>query len=328
MSYFSPRDVLLVAEEIADLKAILDGLPSALADAEAFAPYRSRLFGLEEELYYASVLDAAAQEGRIIDLRFTKLRQETTSVSANFLGSFLQSWQQFYDSVGQAVLGIPTKRGVIPQHVLRQTALEVQALPAGSFAVRMKFAAPWKERSQQIPLSNELGESNLPCDVFARIESLFSSSRDEAQLAEMARSLKSRVASNYSRILQLLDDGDINLTSAFVSKPHERIVHYAKLPVEVCKVARRTIEKISNVDVATLTFEGKLTGASLRTGMFEIDLGDDGTIAGKVDPEKPGLLKGVELGKCGRFIVLEKTETHVVTGESSVSHILSAFEGI
>lgn len=69
---------------------------------------------------------------------------------------------------------------------------------------------------------------------------------------------------------------------------------------------------------------GTLTSASLRTGTFEIDLGEDGIIAGKVDPASPRLLEGKHLGERYDFDLVERPRRQKLTEEISVEYTLLA----
>ena len=328
MNRLVPRSSTIVEEELKDLREYIDAVPDALRGSGAFQAYPSRIKALKEELYYARMAEDSLKEDSLIDLRFNALDRKIESVPALFLGSFLQLWQQFFDALGQTVLGTPTKRGVVQQSVLKQTRLEVVALPAGSFCVRLRAQGMNGEESDSEPFLNVANQPNNPLadKAFRMVEQLFDAAKTEDALSELIHTLKSRVASNYNRILQLLEENRYEITTAYLDSPQRREFRKASLSVDCSRSARRIIEKISDVEVETLILVGRLTGANLRTGAFEIDLEEEGTISGKVDPDKPNLLKGMELGKTFRFTLLEKTETHVVTGESSVSYQIIAIE--
>src|SRR5690349_17531769 len=62
------------------------------------------------------------------------------AINVDFLARFLASLQYATTSVGQAVAGEPTRRGIIPADIRQATALSVAATFAGSFGLHITAA--------------------------------------------------------------------------------------------------------------------------------------------------------------------------------------------
>ena len=107
-----------------------------------------------------------------------------------------------------------------------------------------------------------------------------------------------------------------------MDSPKKKVFRRATLSREASETASRTIVEISDIETEQEILIGKLSAANLRTGSFEIDLGDEGTISGKVDPERPNMLRGMKLGNELKVTILEKTETVLATGEKNISYQL------
>lgn len=325
MTEFYPRSDKLIKEEIRDLEAYLNGLPDELNQNYAFVPYQDRLTQLKDELYYSQLSEQTLISDSFVDLRFLA-GFETNSIPAQFLGTFLQIFQQLVDSLGQFIFDKPTKRGFIAQNILEKTQLQVVAFSHGSFAVRLKVGSKEKKAQQlkiDLPHDSDILENEL--QIFKKLEALLSSSESKDRLVEIISSMKSRVASNYSKLLQLLDENQYSISMALLNNKNKGKISKIQLKPKTCNYARQVIQEISDIEVETLSIRGKLTAANLRTGSFEIDLGEEGTIQGKVDPDRPKMLLGEELGSELIFKLLEKTETHLVTGETTVSYQLVSF---
>ncbi len=290
--------------EIADLRSYIDGLPEALRDGPYGAPNKARLDGLEGELATVELV-ATAQSTRlpVLDLRVRSEATRGHRLRASVVGNLLQSFQGLYSALGQAASGKPTTRGIIPNDVLEHT-LDVVAFAAGSFIARLALESP---PQTTIPTSN------LGLLAFDELERLVAAGDDHHELSGRFHALKGRVVSSYGKLLQLLvDDGadlDINL-----ARPNEASVRHLEVKAESAAKALPVIKSVKEPEAGdTISQPVILNAANRRTGTFEIDLGEDGILTGKV--RQVQLLEGVTIGKRYVFTLVEQITTNPLTDE-------------
>lgn len=304
------RPVELICEEIGDLAAYLRNLPPELRDSPYGAVYEQRLTVLRDELSQVQLAGLAA-EARCpaMDLRVNGIRTATGLIHAQFLGDLLQRWQAFFSAVAQAATGKPTSRGLIPAEVIEQSALMVTAFAEGSFITRL-LAAP----TEQLEITNGPSLSVRAFDDFAR---LHAAGANHHEVSVELHRMKGRVHSSYARLLQLVEGWDSTLTIS-MADPDSVDIRRAAITPEYARNVLPILRQVGSPEEASrLAVVGLLNAAHRRTGSFEIDLGDEGTISGRVD--RHDRLDGTVIGRRYEFVLAEVITADPITGNVETS---------
>jgi hypothetical protein len=304
------RTIDLIREEIGDLKAYLSNLPPALRDGPYGGVYEQRLTALRDELAQVELARLAA-EARCpaIDLRVNGARTASGSIHAQFLGDLLQRWQAFFSAIAQAATGKPTSRGQIPADVLDQSALMVTAFAHSSFVIRL-LAAP----SEQLEIPTGPVLALRAFDDFAR---LHAAGANHYEVSVQLHRMKGRVLSSYARLLQLIDGWDSTLTVS-MADPGSVDIRRAAITPEHARSVLPILRQVGSPEEANrLTVVGLLNAAHRRTGTFEIDLGHEGTMNGRVAEHDS--LDGTVIGRRYEFILAEVITTDSITGNVETS---------
>jgi len=304
------RPVDLIREEIGDLAAYLRNLPLSLRDSPYGQVYQQRLTALTDELAQVELARLAA-EARCpaIDLRVNGVQTACGTIHAQFLGDLLQRWQAFFSAVAQAATGKPTSRGLIPAEVLDQTALMVTAFAEGSFVTRL-LAGP----TDQLEIATGPLLSLRAFDDFAR---LHAAGANHHEVSVELHRMKGRVLSSYARLLQLIDGGDSTLTIN-MADPNSVDIRRAAITPEYARSVLPILRQVGSPEEASrLAVVGLLNAAHRRTGSFEIDLGDEGTMSGRVADHDA--LDGTVIGRRYEFILAEVITTDPITGNVETS---------
>ena len=310
-----PRPAQVVRDELRDLDAYLTGLPAEFRQPLLTEPYEARRAVLADELRRSELLETASSLAQnVIDLRLDNGPGGVHAVPASLLGQFIETWQSLFDALGQAVLGIQTKRGQVQREVSEHTSLLVHAFPRGSFVVRMAV---------QRPPQSDL-ERDVAIKAFEKFSFLVSAGADRNRLMAELTALRSRVASNYARLLELLERSTYEL-DVMIADPRHGSIHSSEHVAP--KVVPQILEQLRSIAASTeSTVEhlAILNAANARTGSFEIDLGEEGTLSGHVANERRDLLKGLEISKRYRFRLLERLLKDEMTGEFETMYFLES----
>jgi hypothetical protein len=265
---------------------------------------------LNDELAQVELARLAA-EARCpaIDLRVNGVQTAYGTIHAQLLGDLLQRWQAFFSAVAQAATGRPTSRGLIPAEVLDQTALMVTTFADGSFVTRL-LAGP----TEQLEIATGPLLSLRAFDDFAR---LHAAGANHHEVSVELHRMKGRVLSSYARLLQLIDVWDSTLTIS-MADPTSVDIRRASITPEYARNVLPILRQVGSPEEASrLAVVGLLNAAHRRTGSFEIDLGDEGTISGRVVDHDS--LEGTVIGRRYEFILAEVITTDPITGNVETS---------
>ena len=312
MTEYAPREAATVTEEIADLSRVLASFPLALTQTEAGRAYQHRLQELRSEFHEALLLQADLG-GTTIDARFDRLRG-LNALPASFIGRFLHAWQALFDSLGQAATGRITRAGSIAREITDQTRLLVQPFVSGSFVVRMAID------HESVPQVENLGR--IAFDLFER---LVEAGDGQRQLSLELTQLRSRVASNYAKLLQLLVEQQVDLDISLAVDTHKRSVRRARITSRLAGLTLPALQAAANAAREEVVIEAKLNMANARTGAFELDLGDEGTISGRAGSQAVSF-DGLQIGAIYRFFLLKIVTKSTTTGDYSDEYVLSQVE--
>jgi hypothetical protein len=208
-----------------------------------------------------------------------------------------------------AATGRPTIRGLIPAEVLDQTALMVTTFADGSFVTRL-LAGP----TEQLEIATGPLLSLRAFDDFAR---LHAAGANHHEVSVELHRMKGRVLSSYARLLQLIDVWDSTLTIS-MADPTSVDIRRASITPEYARNVLPILRQVGSPEEASrLAVVGLLNAAHRRTGSFEIDLGDEGTISGRVVDHDS--LDGTVIGRRYEFILAEVITTDPITGNVETS---------
>jgi hypothetical protein len=303
-----------IREEIGDLRDYLAGLPELMRQGTYGQTYRRRLDMLLEKLAESELAQvAAATHAPALDLRVdTQKAREPHRIPVQFLGDLLQCWQSLFSALGQAAAGKPTVRGLIPADIMRKTSLDVVAFAEGSFVTRLVL-----EDTRQTTL---LPEASLGLRAFEQFAQLCEAGDQHHDLSVQLHRLKGRVLSSYAKLLGLLDEWDASL---YLTLAEPEKTGLRRIRLDRARV-RAVLPVLSQVGAPEEEREqlvlGLLNAANRRTGTFEIDLGEEGTVSGRV--AKSDILDGKAIGNRYEFRVSEVVTKDPLTGSTGASWIL------
>lgn len=310
-----PRAVRVVEAESGDLIAYLGGLPQAMRAAGMFVAYDHRLARLHSEAAAARLSEYAATAS-VPCVGLCASSPWNNKLPAALLGELLSTFQQLYDAPGQAAAGRPPRRGVIPREIPDETRLMVASFSPGSFAVHMCAEG-----------GTQVNVSPLGVRAFDALSALDEADARQDSLRPALDRFKGRVAGAYARFLDLSQrtnsDVEIHLAVPSTDGVTTRSIY---MPVERARRIVPAIQQAASIQANVAEVHGILNAAHLRTCTFEIDLGEDGTLTGRADPSKVGLLEGLTLGRHYRFSLLETVAEDLMTGEIETSYLLVTVE--
>lgn len=303
-----------IREEIGDLRNYLAGLPEPLRKSAYGKTYRHRLSMLLDHLAEHELAQVAVDTSSpALDLRVEMQKTiDPHRIPVQFLGDLLQRWQSLYCALGQAAAGKPTVRGLIPAEIIRKTTLDVVAFAEGSFVTRLVL--------DDVDQPTLLPVTSLGLLAFEHFEQLCQAGAQHHDLSVQLHRLKGRVLSSYAKLLGLLDEWDasLDLTLAEPSNPVLRRVRLDRERVRLILPALRQVGAPEEEREQLLL--GVLNAANRRTGTFEVDLGEEGTVSGRVP--NSDILDGKTIGSRYEFRLSEVVTKDPLTGSTDASWLL------
>jgi hypothetical protein len=226
----------------------------------------------------------------------------------------LQRWQSLFSALGQAALGKPTSRGLIPAEILSGTTLDVLTFAEGSFITRVILEGP--------------SQTTLPAQhpgllAFEEFERLCAAGAKHHELSVQMHRLKGRVLSSYGRLLQTLVQWDASF-SATLAEPASQQLRRTSVS---SSIAREVLPMLGQVGAEARenpqSVVGLLNAANRRTGSFEVDLGEDGVLSGRVGAGA-NILEGVTIGQRYTFGLNEVITQDRLTGTLDATWLLES----
>ena len=190
----------------------------------------------------------------------------------------------------------------------------VTAFAVGSFSTRLLAG-----QSEQQQLELETGPV-LAIRAFNDFKKLHSAGANHHEVSVQLHRMKGRVLSSYARLLQLIDGWDSTLTIS-MADPDADCIRRAAITPEHARSVLPILRRVGSPEEASrLTVIGLLNAAHRRTGTFEIDLGEEGTMSGRVAEHDS--LDGTVIGNRYEFILAEVITTDPITGNVETSWTL------
>ena len=318
MNYL-PRDSRTVEQEIKDLDSLMSDIPAEASNAPFLAPYKKRLEFLREELFFAQIVEEKEKATIQIHVRLETAGNAHTA-SASMIGSLLNAWQDLIDSLGQAVLGKATTRGIIPLEIRKQTSLDLEAFAPGSFVIRL---IPHQAIEEQLDAFHD--SESLISQAFTEFLALTDSVSAPERLSDNLKRVKGRVAQHYGKLLEIVRASNTNIT-AVISEPGKSELRQTRVTTKTAADWSNSYKEAEALTRDIYEFTGRLTGANLRTGKFELDLGEEGVVAGEVEKGKELLLHDTQIGSRYRAEVAEICVANHATESQSSTYVLLNLE--
>jgi len=252
-------------DELRELRQRFDSAPGADTPS----------IGLMRRALDEQIREALITEHGMLDVVLEGLPVTDNSIDVQFLASFLGALQYAVTSVGQAVAGEPTRRGMIPGDIRRATALSLAATFTGSFGLHVIAAAP----EQQTETFDE--PTVLERSMSSMVEVLSVAGGGDAEgVHRLAAALGPRAFSGLQSFVQLLANGEVTASLEWRSPSYR--LSTSLTPNELS----RARDSMATTDVTTTEtiVIGRLVGASLVRGRFELETTGGVVFAGAVDP--------------------------------------------
>jgi hypothetical protein len=198
------------------------------------------------------------------------------TIDVQFLANVLGALQYAITSVGQSVVGEPTRRGVIPADIRRATALSVAATFAGSFGLHLTAAAP-EQQTEMFEGERTVLERSISSVV--EILSVAGGS-DTERLHKLGAALGPRAFTGLQSLVQLLANGEVTASIEWRSPSSSVSTNLSPNQLAQARDSMATTEVITTDTVII----GRLVGASLVRSRFELETTNGVVFAGAVDP--------------------------------------------
>jgi hypothetical protein len=199
------------------------------------------------------------------------------TINVEFLARFLTSLQNAATSVGQAMTGEPTRRGAIPADIRQATALSVAATFAGSFGLHITATevAPSVDILEDEQTVLERSVSSILETVNAAVAG------DNDVLQQKAASLGPRAFSGVRSLIQLLAGEEVTASIEWRSPSLQLTASLT--PSQLSRAGESMA--VTAVTQHDMVIVGRLVGASLVRGRFELETPNGVVLSGPVEPE-------------------------------------------
>ena len=223
-------------------------------------------------------------------------------IKAGFLGVFLSKAQSLINALAQAVEQKPTERGSIANSLVEDYRLLVAGTFPSSFGLRLRLHS-----------KHELGRLRLSqtAAVLDQFCALIDPNLGQAELVKAVAS--QRVKTHYYDLVEILGKEGAQMTVR------------TKTRLKGVKInAKKARDRVTWMDsltesTAILPLEGILTGGSIATNKFELEV-DEEYYRGRISPEAKAQMKNLKLGERVKAQVVETTffvEEAVVEGHAT-----------
>lgn len=291
----------------AQLEAFLATLPAGVTapPADDFAAglqwssWQNHRQELERELE-AARLDELAEADLMFAFSGAPVFQH--DIKAGFLGVFLSKTQSLINALAQAMEQKPTERGSIANSLVEDYRLLFAGTFPSSFGLRLRLHS-----------SNELGRLHLSqtAAVLDQFCTLIDPDLGQAELVKAVAS--QRVKTHYYDLVEILSKEGAQMTV----RTKARLKGF-KINAQQARDRATWMDSLTE-STATLPLVGILTGGSIATNKFELEV-DEEFYRGRISPEAKAQMKDLKLGERVTAEVIETTffaEEAVVEGHAT-----------
>lgn len=218
-------------------------------------------------------------------------------IKAEFLGGFLSKTQSLINALAQAAEQMPTGHGRIAKKLVEEYGLLVGSTFPSSFGLRLRL------RSKSQSGSLRLSQMESVLDQFC---TLMDSNLSQGDLVNTVSS--QQVKTHYCNLIKS------------IAKEGAQVTVRTKARLNGVRInARQAYDRASWVEslteaTATLRLDGVLTGGSVATKRFELQVAEK-FYRGRISPEAKIQMKDLKLGE---HVNAEVIETVFVAGEVAV----------
>jgi hypothetical protein len=212
----------------------------------------------------------------VLDITLEGLSTGDDAIDVDLLARFLDTLQHTVTSVGQALVGEPTRRGAIRGDIRKATSLSLAATFSGSFGLHLTTAEP-ELQPDQFEGSHEVLERSL-ASVLETLDVAVEGNGDAVR--EHAAALGPRAFARLQSLVHLLAAEGV--TASFEWRSATRVLTSTVTSAQLS----RAREALSTTTVAQndVVVVGRLVGASLVRGRFELETSTGIILAGAIDP--------------------------------------------
>jgi hypothetical protein len=278
----------------AQLEAFLATLPEGVTapPADDFAAglqwhsWENHRRELELELE-AARLDELA--GADLQIAFSGEPVFQHDIKAGFLGAFLSKAQSLINALAQAAEQTPTERGSIANSLVEDYRLLIAGTFPSSFGLRLRLHS-----------DGELGRLRLS-QTTAVLDQFCALIDPNLGQAELVRAVASqRVKTHYYDLVETLGKAGAQM----IVRTKQRLKGVKINP----KQARDRVTWMDSLteSTATLPLEGILTGGSIATNKFELEVGEE-YYRGRISNDAKTQMRDLKLGERVRAEVVETT---------------------
>jgi len=253
-----------------------------------------------------------------MDLTFDLRGARRTEAPAAVIGNILRAVQSLADSVGQAMQGLATERGPVPESVLSRTRLSVCTVFGGSFGVRFRTAADL-----------DMFPDPFPGEVLCRIVSILGSADDQTKLLQYLVPLRIRAITSYRRLLQFLQAAESGVT-AVVAGPEGDVLLRGRLDRGSATSALRVVSDFENREPVVHDVVCILVGMHVYTKRFVVETTEDPavTYSGLMSASVLEAEPKPRLNATYRATIAESEDFNGVTGESRMQYTLLSLSAL
>ena len=178
---------------------------------------------------------------------------EAGEISADVVSRLVGNFQGLLDAVGQALSGITTPQGPVPNSIRQQTRMNLVGTYAGSLGLRFEIA-----------MQDDTTEDSIVHSSLEGLFGLLETDQPFAYSAEHQELWSSRVAANYRDLLTAIEMSSRETSIAWNQYGENRI-HELKITPEA---ARNRRGRVGTATKEILHLDGIFEAGNIRTGWF------------------------------------------------------------
>jgi hypothetical protein len=286
-----PRPSSVIEAQLAEFLATIpagvlapteDDFPAQL-QWDAWQNHRQEL---EAELDHALDSELAGSD---LQFAFSGAPVVEHNIAAGFLGNFISKAQSLLNALAQATEQKATEKGKVATSLVEDYRLLVSGTFASSFGIKFRLHT-----------ANELGR--LRIGQTSEVLDQFCGLLDpQIPSDELVKTLTSpRVRGRYYELVELVAKEDAKVTVR--SKTRRRGV---RLDAKQARDRATWMDSLTE-NSSVLPLKGFLTGGSIATNKFELQVGEE-FYRGRISPEAKGQMKEIKMGESVAAEVIETT---------------------
>jgi hypothetical protein len=224
------------------------------------------------------------------------------------LGAFLQSMQDFVNSVGEAAKGTANLTGPVPKDILTSMAMSTVAAGGGSFEIEFASTQP----------VNFFDDSDIAV-AFNDVLNIISVSPSAEDFQTHLKALQTKVVLKYLNLLHSMSD--VEEARFQWASPKEKRFRTEYIRSDSIAETISAIEQMEDETATNITIIGDLIGGNCRTGRFEVET-KESSYSGKTLPDAIMALRHATLGRKYRVTLRETRKLKPMIDTVQVQYFL------